>query len=152
MRPFLGLVCLSLGLLLDSQVKAGDEPALSSPAPSAVVVHAEIPSFGEGVAFDQQGRLFLSLPFAGQVLLVSPDGEFSVWSTSMVTPNGHKVLSDGRHVVMDRGPTDIEGDVGPCAMEMRTIPSPLYYDKRRLAALRLRPHLPSPFPCKRRAR
>ncbi len=111
------IICASLLAVVLGTAQAtadeGQRPKLQPP--STVSVYAETPSFGEGVVFDQQGRLFVSQPFTGQVLLIEPDGSSSVWTDAIVTPNGHKVLPDGRHVVMDRGPTDVEEDVGSVA-------------------------------------
>ena len=72
------------------------------PAPSIEVV-AVLPRFGEGVAFDRQGRLFVSDPSDNAVLLIDEiTGETEIWA-EVSMPNGHKVLADGTHIVLEQG-------------------------------------------------
>lgn len=73
---------------------------LQLPVPQFSLV-ANLPRFGEGVVFDRQGRLFVSDPFANAVLLVSAAGEVQEWA-QLSMPNGHKVLANGTHVVLER--------------------------------------------------
>ena len=73
---------------------------LQLPIPTVEVI-TQLPNFGEGVVFDREGRLFVSSPFTNSVLLINETGEPQVWS-EVENPNGHKVLADGTHVVMER--------------------------------------------------
>jgi gluconolactonase len=74
---------------------------LQLPVPQIQIV-AQLPRFGEGVVFDRQGRLFVSDPFVNKIQQVLPDGEIREWATVNMA-NGHKVLADGTHVVMEQG-------------------------------------------------
>ena len=60
---------------------------------------ARFPSYTEGVVVDHAGNLYVS--HASQISKVTPGGQVSVWATT-VSPNGHKVLADGTHLVCDR--------------------------------------------------
>ena len=60
---------------------------------------ARLPSYTEGVVVDLAGNLFVS--HADRISRVTPDGEVSLWS-ELPSPNGHKILPDGRHLVCDR--------------------------------------------------
>lgn len=78
--------------------RASDRLKLPVPQIETVV---ELPRFGEGVVFDRQGRLFISDAFNNVVWLISETGEAQVWA-NVSLPNGHKVLADGIHVVMEQ--------------------------------------------------
>lgn len=73
---------------------------LRLPVPQLDVV-SELPTFGEGVVFDEEGRLFVSSPFTDSILLIDEAGSPQTWA-KVSNPNGHKVLADGTHVVMER--------------------------------------------------
>lgn len=60
---------------------------------------ARLPSYTEGVVVDRSGNLFVS--HADRISRVTPDGEVSLWS-KLPSPNGHKILPHGRHLVCDR--------------------------------------------------
>ena len=74
---------------------------LQLPIPEIAVI-AQLPRFGEGVVFDAEGQLYVSDPFANAVLRISEAGEPEVWAEVQM-PNGHKVLPDGTHVVLEQG-------------------------------------------------
>ena len=74
---------------------------LQLPVPQIAVV-ARLPRFGEGVVFDRDGRLYVSDSFDNAILRISETGEATVWAR-VNTPNGHKVLPDGTHVVIEQG-------------------------------------------------
>ena len=58
-------------------------------------------SFLEGPSFDREGNLFVvNIPY-GQVLRVSPQGEFAVVATWDGEPNGLKIHKDGRIFIAD---------------------------------------------------
>jgi gluconolactonase len=52
---------------------------------------------------DAAGALFVSDGFTGTVNEVGPEGRLTAWSTAVRSPNGHEVLPDGTHVVMEQG-------------------------------------------------
>lgn len=77
----------------------------AAPATSRIVV--ALPRFGEGVAIDPQGRMWVSQPLDGLVLRFERDtpgdvGPPAVWLRA-THPNGHKILADGSHVVATAG-------------------------------------------------
>jgi gluconolactonase len=57
-----------------------------------------VPSYCEGVVFDQQGRGYIS--WGDTITQFTLDGEHRVWAVTGA-PNGHKVLPDGTHLVCD---------------------------------------------------
>lgn len=74
---------------------------LQLPIPQIAVV-ANLSNFGEGIVFDREGHLYVSDTFNNAVLRISKDGTAQVWA-SVSMPNGHKVLPDGTHVVLEQG-------------------------------------------------
>jgi gluconolactonase len=74
---------------------------LQLPVPEISVV-SQLPRFGEGVVFDGDGQLYVSDPF-GNAVLVLPKGEPPKSGQRVQMPNGHKVLPDGTHVVLEQG-------------------------------------------------
>lgn len=60
---------------------------------------ARLPSYTEGVVVDHDGNLYVS--HADRISRVTPDGTAAEWGTTP-SPNGHKILGDGRHLVADR--------------------------------------------------
>ena len=74
---------------------------LQLPVPQFTVV-ARLPRFGEGVVFDREGRLYVSDSFDNSILRISETGEAQVWAR-VFSPNGHKVLANGIHVVLEQG-------------------------------------------------
>jgi gluconolactonase len=60
----------------------------------------EVPNYCEGIVFDHDGYGYIS---HGQVITkFTPEGKHSTW-VQMRSPNGHKVLADGTHLVCDAG-------------------------------------------------
>jgi gluconolactonase len=74
------------------------EPQASTSQPEPVLV-AEIGQFTEGIVIDHDGNLYVS--HEDQISRISPSGDVSAWA-STPSPNGHKVMADGRHIVCDR--------------------------------------------------
>ena len=60
---------------------------------------SRLPSYTEGVVVDRAGNLFVS--HADRISRVTPDGDVSLWS-ELPSPNGHKILPGGRHLICDR--------------------------------------------------
>ena len=60
---------------------------------------ARAPTFTEGVVVDHDGAVYIS--HASRITKVSPAGEASLWAESP-SPNGHKILGDGTHLICDR--------------------------------------------------
>ena len=58
-----------------------------------------LPSYTEGVVVDRDGTVFVS--HANRISQVTPAGDISEWA-ELPSPNGHKILADGRHLVCDR--------------------------------------------------
>jgi gluconolactonase len=84
-------------LLFAACVSARELPSDRTSKPVKV---ANIPTFCEGVVFDQAGTLFISDVIGGIIYTVAPDGMLTVWAKTG-EPNGHKVLPDGTHLVCD---------------------------------------------------
>lgn len=64
---------------------------------------AEVPGYCEGIVFDRQGNGFISDTQHGTVYKVFlPEGKTEVWSITQ-SPNGHKILPDGTHLLADKG-------------------------------------------------
>lgn len=79
---------------------AAQQSSATAPAdPVAPVEVARIGQFTEGIVFDREGALYVS--HESQISKVAPDGTVSVWAGTP-SPNGHKILADGTHVVCDR--------------------------------------------------
>lgn len=60
---------------------------------------ARLPTYTEGVVVDHEGNLYVS--HADRISRVTPDGRVGEWGTTP-SPNGHKILGDGTHLVGDR--------------------------------------------------
>lgn len=57
-----------------------------------------VPEYCEGVVFDHDGRGYIS--HGTTITRFTPDGKHAEWAVTG-EPNGHKVLSDGTHLVCD---------------------------------------------------
>jgi gluconolactonase len=57
-----------------------------------------VPQYCEGVCFDHDGNGYIS--WGKAITKFSLDGKHSVWAETGA-PNGHKILSDGTHLVCD---------------------------------------------------
>jgi gluconolactonase len=78
-----------------SRARAGDLPAEDGVKPVEVVRTGD---YSEGVVVDHAGNLYF---FHQKVVTrVAPDGTTSVWAETG-SPNGHKVLADGTHLICD---------------------------------------------------
>lgn len=73
---------------------------LPDPAKTKTVEVLTVPSYCEGVVFDHEGNGYIS--WAKTITKFSLDGKHAEWS-SPGAPNGHKILSDGTHLVCDAG-------------------------------------------------
>ncbi|MDF9798509.1 gluconolactonase [Catalinimonas alkaloidigena] len=75
-------------------------PALAQHTLEPVEV-ARIATFAEAPVFDKEGNLYVSEPFRGPVTKITPEGDTSEWFATEGA-NGHKILSDGNHLLCDR--------------------------------------------------
>jgi gluconolactonase len=94
MKPLL----LTLLLAFNALIRA-DLPPQAAVKPVKI---AEVPGYCEGIVFDRQGQAYVSDTQHGTIYKISPDGKTAVWA-STAAPNGHKILSDGTHLVADKG-------------------------------------------------
>lgn len=97
----MGKICLVLVAALAFACSSPDpsaEPQAANQQSEPVLV-AEIGKFDEGIVVDHDGNLYVS--HEDQISRISPNGDISVWA-STPSPNGHKVMADGRHVICDR--------------------------------------------------
>ncbi len=78
-----------------AQTSAEDLPAESGLKPVEVV---RTNDYTEGVVVDHDGNLYFS--HEKIVTKVTPDGKASTWAETG-SPNGHKVLADGTHLICD---------------------------------------------------
>jgi gluconolactonase len=60
----------------------------------------EVGVFLEGIVFSEDGVGFVSDVQGGTVYRFNPDSAPQVWA-SMAAPNGHEILDDGTHIVVD---------------------------------------------------
>lgn len=76
--------------------------ALAADLPPAADITAkkllEVDHYCEGVVFDAEGRGYLSQ--GEQIVQFTLDGKAKVWANTG-SPNGHKILADGTHLVCD---------------------------------------------------
>ncbi|MFW6124676.1 MAG: SMP-30/gluconolactonase/LRE family protein [Pirellulales bacterium] len=76
------------------------DPAAALPAPADVepVQLLVVPHYSEGVVFDHAGNGYLSE--GKRIIQFTLDGQQKTWAETGA-PNGHKVLTDGTHLVCD---------------------------------------------------
>jgi gluconolactonase len=74
---------------------AADLPPSASIAAKKLL---EVDHYCEGVVFDAQGRGYIS--DGAQIVQFTLDGQAKVWAETG-SPNGHKILADGTHLVCD---------------------------------------------------
>ena len=86
--------CAPLGIAFAGFVQAADWSADIRP-----VEVARVPTYTEGVVVDHEGNLYVS--HADRISKVTPHGKVSLWGKTP-SPNGHKVLANGTHLVCDR--------------------------------------------------
>lgn len=74
--------------------------AAELPPTERVTAHKlfEVAHYCEGVVFDAQGLGYVS--DGKQIVQFTPDGKSKVWAETG-SPNGHKILADGTHLVCD---------------------------------------------------
>jgi gluconolactonase len=58
-----------------------------------------VPSYCEGIVFDRDGNGYVS--HGKFVSKITPDGKKSQWLDSGGSPNGHRILGDGTHLLCD---------------------------------------------------
>lgn len=63
---------------------------------------ASMPSYTEGIVFDTHGAAFVSVQNNETVVVIRGSAPPAVWYRT-ITPNGHKVLQDGTHLLAARG-------------------------------------------------
>ena len=82
---------------------------------------ARVPTYTEGVVVDHDGNLYVS--HADHISKITPEGELSLWAQTP-SPNGHKVLANGTHLVCDREGAvyllDADGQILRAVAELET--------------------------------
>ena len=86
---------LTMGILAALSFQA-DLPAAESVKPVELVKTGD---YSEGVVVDHEGNLYFS--HAKVITKVKPDGSEPVTWAETGSPNGHKILADGTHLVCD---------------------------------------------------
>jgi gluconolactonase len=89
-----GLCLLALFVVVHVATAADLPDAAKAPAMQIV----EVPHYCEGVVFDHAGNGYLSE--GERIVQFQLDGASKTWATTGA-PNGHKILSDGTHLVCD---------------------------------------------------
>src|SRR3954471_18219116 len=89
------LTASAILLLAIPTVSAADLPPTQAVTPIEVVRTGD---YTEGVVVDHEGNLYFS--HEKIVTRVTPDGKASTWAETG-SPNGHKVLADGTHLICD---------------------------------------------------
>ena len=81
------------------------EPVDPLPPESRVtaVKVVDLPAYSEGIVFEEDDVLFVSIRNPHEVLRLSLDGGSPHPWLSLQVPNGHKILSDGTHLVAGQG-------------------------------------------------
>ena len=77
-------------------VAAAEEVPTETPQP---VLLFTVPEYCEGIVFDHDGNGYIS--HGTDITRFTPHGERTLWAKTGA-PNGHKVLSDGSHLVCDK--------------------------------------------------
>lgn len=90
--------CLSQLLAISVLVTPTLGAELPDPADVKIAKVFEVPEYCEGVVFDQAGHGYIS--HGKSITRFTHDGEHAIWAATGA-PNGHKVLSDGTHLVCD---------------------------------------------------
>ena len=96
---------ISLAVLLMASVVVASPQQIKYPVNLPVEV-ASFPGFTEGIVFDHGGNAFVSN--GRKLWKVTPDGKASVWVSELGVArgypfNGHKILGDDSHLVVDVG-------------------------------------------------
>ncbi len=103
-RPPIVITLVStLCLLVLEPFAAGPVGAADRPSDDAVkpVEVVRTNDYTEGVVVDHDGNLYFS--HEKIVTKVAPDGKASTWAKTG-SPNGHKILADGTHLICDAQP------------------------------------------------
>ena len=91
---------LSINLAITLTFLAACQQPTGWQTPLQPVEIARLPTYTEGVVVDHDGNLYVS--HADRIRKVTPGGQVAEWGTTP-SPNGHKILADGTHLVGDRG-------------------------------------------------
>lgn len=57
-------------------------------------------TYSEGPVFDKLGNIYISEPYRGPIIKVTPEGDTTTWAV-LQEPNGHEILPDGNHLICD---------------------------------------------------
>src|SRR3954468_5390634 len=85
--------------LVPAALAGGELPAQNAVTPVKI---AEVPGYCEGIVFDRAGLAYVSDTQHGTIYTVTLDGKTALWANT-TAPNGHKILTDGTHLVCDKG-------------------------------------------------
>src|SRR3954467_2917548 len=85
--------------LVPAALAGGELPAQNAVTPVKI---AEVPGYCEGIVFDRAGLAYVSDTQHGTIYTVTLDGTTALWANT-TAPNGHKILTDGTHLVCDKG-------------------------------------------------
>ncbi len=99
-KPLMIVLCCPLALALPALCALGQAGADDRQGDAAVkpVEVVRTNDYTEGVVVDHDGNLYFS--HEKIVTKVTPDGKASTWAQTG-SPNGHKVLADGTHLICD---------------------------------------------------
>jgi gluconolactonase len=89
------LVLFSALFLAPGESPRRELPDDKTVKPIEVVV---VPEYSEGIVFDHAGNAYIS--HGDTITRITPAGKPSTWAKTSA-PNGHKILSDGTHLVCD---------------------------------------------------
>jgi gluconolactonase len=92
MKFLLTSIAMIIGVLSMSNLPAEKDAKLTK--------IVEVPGYTEGVVFDRAGLAYISDTYNGTIYRIAADGLAVAWAKTGA-PNGHKILSDGTHLVCD---------------------------------------------------
>lgn len=95
---FAATLCLASSVFSMIATPALSAADLPDPAKVKLTKILEVPNYCEGVVFDREGNGYIS--HKDTITKFTLDGKSSVWAVTGA-PNGHKILSDGTHLVCD---------------------------------------------------
>lgn len=106
---------VAMGSALSSSVGARAAQVLVTRAPRRPAlpradfeIYLSLPPIGsEGLVEDGSGHLFVSNTRGTEIFRITQQGDaplVTTWATGLQAPNGHKITSDGSHVVAQMGP------------------------------------------------
>ena len=89
-------------ILLSAAILIGDPDPLPPESRVRPVKLVDLAAYSEGIVFDRDGTIFVSIRNPQVVLHLPPDGTPVPW-LHLHIPNGHKILPDGTHWVAGEG-------------------------------------------------